>query len=102
MLGVERGIAEANRGSDLKIARLLRADHPYVCPAYLLAILVGFAYQNFADKARAVIERPAALMTATFMLVVFAFLWLLTSLAARRWNRERRFEKGALGRRSPQ
>ncbi len=89
VLGAERGLREANRGSDLKIPAIFAPIIRYVCPAYLIAILAAFAYQSFPAQVRAVAERPVALMTALFMIVVFAFLWLLTHLAARRWDQAR-------------
>lgn len=87
VIGAERGIKEANRGSDIRIPAVFRYVIRYVCPAYLLAILVGFAYSNFPSQARSVAERPAALLTVGYMVVVFFFLWLLVQAAARRWNR---------------
>jgi len=91
VLGVDAGLKEANRGSALRIPRFFRYIIRYVCPAYLLVILVAFAYRSFPAQARAVAERPVAMLTVLFMLVLFAFLWLLVHLAARRWERERRY-----------
>jgi SNF family Na+-dependent transporter len=91
ILGVDAGLKEANRGSALQIPRIFRVVIRYVCPAYLLAILVAFAYQSFPAQARAVAERPVAMLTVMFMTVLFAFLWLLVHLAARRWEREGRY-----------
>jgi SNF family Na+-dependent transporter len=91
VLGVDAGLKEANRGSALRIPRIFRFIIRYVCPAYLLAILLAFAYQSFPAQARAVAERPVAMLTVMFMAVLFAFLWLLVHLAARRWERERRY-----------
>jgi len=89
VLGVDEGLREANRGSDLQIPGFFGPIIRYVCPAYLIAILGAFVYQSFPTQARAVAERPVALVTVTFILFVFTFLWLLTHLAARRWERER-------------
>jgi SNF family Na+-dependent transporter len=95
VLGAEKGIAEANRGSDMRIPRLFIPVVRYVCPAYLIVILTAFAYQSFPDEARKVVENPAALLTAVFMIMVLVFLLLLVHLAARRWERERRFDARA-------
>lgn len=99
VLGAERGIAEANRGSDLRIPGFFGFVIRYVCPVYLLFILGGFAYQNFAAQARAVLARPAALVTVEFMAAVFILLWVLVELAGRRWDRERRWETAVAGER---
>ncbi len=92
VLGAERGLKEANRGGDLRIPRFFAPIIRYVCPTYLALILGAFAYQNFPAQARAVMERPAALLTVCFIGMVFIFLLLLVGLASRRWERERRFE----------
>ena len=89
VLGAESGLKEANRGGDMKIPAIFAPIIRYVCPAYLIAILAAFAYQSLPNQVRAVAERPVALMTAIFILLVFAFLWLLTHLAARRWQTRR-------------
>ena len=91
VLGVDAGLKEANRGSALHIPRIFRPIIRYVCPAYLFIILVAFAYESFPAQARAVAERPVAMLTVIFMVVLFVFLWLLVHLAARRWERERRY-----------
>ena len=95
VLGVDAGLKEANRGSALRIPRFFRFIIRYVCPAYLIVILVAFAYRSFPAQARAVAERPVAMLTVLFMLVLFAFLWLLVHLAARRWERENRYAASA-------
>ena len=91
VLGVDAGLKEANRGSALQIPRIFRFIIRYVCPAYLLAILVRVRLPELPAQARAVAERPVAMLTVMFMAVLFAFLWLLVHLAARRWERERRY-----------
>jgi SNF family Na+-dependent transporter len=90
VLGVDKGLREANRGSDLRIPAFFGPVIRWVCPAYLIAILGAFAYQSFPAQARAVAGSPVALLTVAFMSIVFVFFWLLTHLAARRWQQERR------------
>ncbi len=91
VVGAEQGIAEANRGSDLRIPRIFAFVIRYVCPSYLLLILGAFAYQNFPAQVRAVAERPAALLTAFYMGATFVFFYILVQLASRRWARDGRY-----------
>lgn len=93
VLGAERGLAEANRGGDIRIPALFAPIIRWVCPAYLLVILGAFAYEKMGTQLRAVFDRPAAAMTMTFLLAVLALFVALTQVAARRWGRERRFER---------
>lgn len=92
VFGAERGIEETNRGSDMRVPGIFAVIIRYVCPAYLIVILGAFAYQNFPDKARAVVADPAALLTVVFMAMVFALILLCVHIAARRWEDEGRFE----------
>ncbi len=91
VLGAERGIEEANRSSDIRIPGVFAPIIRYVCPAYLLAILGGFAWRNLPGQVRAIFERPAAVFTVTFTAIVFVFLFLLVRLAMRRWETQGRF-----------
>lgn len=92
VFGAERGLTEANRGSDLRIPRLFIPVIRYVCPAYLLAILGGFVYQNLGDQIRSITGTPAALLTASFMIVLLIFFGLMVHLATARWEREGRLQ----------
>jgi SNF family Na+-dependent transporter len=89
VVGAERGLEETNRGGELRVPRFVAPIIRYVCPAYLVLILGGFAVQNFPAQARAVGERPAAMLTVLFMAVVFVLLAMLVALAARRWEAQR-------------
>ena len=89
VLGAERGLKEANRGSDLRIPPFFAFIIRYVCPLYLALILGGFAYKNFGTQLDAIVSRPPALLTTVYLLAVLALFILLATLAARRWDRER-------------
>jgi SNF family Na+-dependent transporter len=91
VLGAERGIQEANRGSEIRIPAFFGVIIRYVCPTYLIAILAAFAYQNLPGQVRAIGERPAAMATVVFMGAVLVLLVLLVRQAAARWERESRF-----------
>lgn len=90
VLGAEKGLAEANRGSDLKIPSFVAPLIRYVCPLYLSLILGSFAYQSFGPQIRGLLDRPPALLTAVYLLAVLALFGVLTSLATRRWEGRRR------------
>jgi SNF family Na+-dependent transporter len=97
IFGAERGIAEANRGSDLRIPAFFSIVIRFVAPLFLCAILGAFAWQSFAKQARAVLGNPVALTTAIFLVGLFGLLVALTNTAARRW-RERLDDSGGYGR----
>jgi SNF family Na+-dependent transporter len=90
VLGAEQGLAEANRGSDLRVPAFFAPVIRYVCPIYLALILGSFAYQSFGAQIRSLLDRPPALLTGIYLLAVLALFGVLTSLATRRWERRRR------------
>ena len=86
VMGVDRALEEAHRGAEMRIPRVFRFVIKYVSPAYLLAIFVGFLWQNVGDYARKVLADPAATLTVIFIAVLFAFFTLLVHLAGQRWD----------------
>lgn len=93
VLGAQRGLAEANRGSEIQLPAFLGPVIRWVCPVYLILILAGFAYQNLGAQVRAIVSRPEALLTMVYLLTVLAGFVLLAQLAARRWEREPRKQR---------
>lgn len=90
IVGAERGIEEANRGSALRIPRLFAPVIRYVCPALLLSILAGFAIRSFPSQARAVVGSLPARTTAGFLGAVFVLFVVLVFAADRRWEESER------------
>jgi len=46
VIGAERGVEEMNRGADFHVPRFMPVLLRYVTPAFLIAILVAWTYQN--------------------------------------------------------
>jgi NSS family neurotransmitter:Na+ symporter len=92
VLGAEKGISEANRGGDIRIPPAFAFVIRWVCPAYLLAILVAFAYDSLGAQIAAVVARPAATITALYLIAVLALMVVLVQIASRRWIREGRYD----------
>jgi SNF family Na+-dependent transporter len=90
VLGAERGLREANRGSDLRIPSFFAPIIRYVCPIYLALVLGGFAYQNLGAQARSVLQRPEATITVIYMIAVLILFVCMVRLAERRWDRRGR------------
>ena len=86
IFGAERGIAEANRGSELRIPAFFSILVRYFAPLFLGGILLAFAWHSFPAQARAVMANPVALATALFLAALFALLVALTHAAANRWR----------------
>jgi len=96
VLGAERGIEETNRDSDIRVPKIFAFIIRWVCPAYLIVILGAFTYQNVPDKVRAIAGDPAAVVTVTFMAMVFTLFLLCVHIASRRWEEQNRFSPDAI------
>jgi neurotransmitter:Na+ symporter, NSS family len=77
VLGVDRGIEEAERGAQMRIPPGFRFMMKYITPAYLLIVFGGFAYQ----KLNPYDPKSYIGMIADNVVVQYS-LWLLAAVAA--------------------
>jgi SNF family Na+-dependent transporter len=93
VIGIDRGLQEANRGADLTIPRFFRFIFKYVTPLFLLAILGTWIINTLPGKIAEIREQPEVLLTIIYLIIVFAFLTLMVSLAGENWQRAGKGEK---------
>jgi len=86
VVGVDRGLAEAHRGAEMRIPRVFRFVIKYLCPAYLLVIFAGFLSLNAPAYAAKVVDNPTATVTMLFLVVVAVFFTIAVREAMRRWD----------------
>jgi SNF family Na+-dependent transporter len=87
VIGIDRGMEEANRGADLKIPRFFRFIFKYVTPLFLLAILGAWIVDTLPGKIGEIREQPEVLLTIIYLVIVFSFLALMVGLAGENWQR---------------
>lgn len=91
VLGVDRGMAELDRGSAIRVPRLVGYLLKYVSPVYLLVIFFVWLFQQItAEKGnyfKAVAQEPAAMYAVLFIAMIVIFFTLLVSQSVRRWDR---------------
>jgi SNF family Na+-dependent transporter len=90
VFGVDRGIAEAEQGAQMRIPRVFRFIMKYVTPAYLLIVFAGFAYQNlnpYDEKSYAYRIGQNAVVQYSLLLLagVLAGLLIATWFGEKRW-----------------
>jgi neurotransmitter:Na+ symporter, NSS family len=101
IFGLERGIAEAHEGAQIRIPKAFQFIIKYVSPLYLFVIIVGFALTKLPDTTNAdgsiatgywskVMNDPDTQRTWMFLLAPIATLFVITLIGARRWRREGR------------
>lgn len=91
VIGAEKGLVEANRGSHLRIPeKFFGFMIKYVSPLYLLTIFAMFVGQNVPDYIATVAKSEAAQITLAFVGVLIVFLTILVYLASKRWKEQDR------------
>jgi SNF family Na+-dependent transporter len=93
VLGIDRGIAEAEQGAQMRIPRVFRFIMKYVTPTYLLVVFGGFVYQNanqlINEPEKSVLQKIVDSSVAQYSLlmlgVVAAGLLAATCFGEGRW-----------------
>jgi SNF family Na+-dependent transporter len=90
VFGIDRGIAEAEQGAQMRIPRVFRFIMKYVTPAYLLIVFAGFAYQNlnpFDEKSYAgkIAVNTVVQYSLLLLAVVMVGLLIAIRIGEKRW-----------------
>lgn len=88
VFGVDRGLEEAHRGSEMRIPRIYRPILKYVAPLYLLVVFVAFCVGNLPDWIRAVAGEPVAQLALALIVAVTILLVVCVRIGEKRWRRE--------------
>ncbi len=84
--GVDKGIATAEEGAQMKIPRIFRFIMKYVSPLYLIVVFVMFCIQNLPDYLKALDSNPVAKKSLIFIGFVIVLLVAMTAAGAKRWR----------------
>ncbi|MGB5740222.1 MAG: hypothetical protein WBM54_12785, partial [Woeseia sp.] len=94
VFGIDKALAEAHIGAQLRIPRIFRFIIKYVSPTYLLIIFIGFCWNRVPDYVRSVLTAASdgnpddrvALYSWGVILGTIALLVSVTAIGARRWR----------------
>ncbi|MDH4126435.1 MAG: sodium:calcium symporter [Gammaproteobacteria bacterium] len=94
VFGVDKGLAEAHRGAQIRIPRVFRFIIKYVSPTYLLVIFLGFCWYNLPPYVQSVLGDPksgvlpdrAVIYAWLVILGSIAMLMIVTAIGTRRWR----------------
>jgi SNF family Na+-dependent transporter len=87
IFGVDRGIAEAEQGAQMRIPRVFRFIIKYITPAYLLIVFGGFVYQSMAPYVSKIGSDRVVQYTMALLAAVLSGLLIATWLGEKRWLR---------------
>ena len=105
IFGLDRGIAEAHEGAQIRIPRFFQFVIRYVSPLYLIVVIVGFCWNNLPDPTDAnggpvlggdgkpklgelskILENTDVQIGWAIILATIAGLAALTFVGAKRWR----------------
>ena len=86
VFGVDRGIAEAHRGAQLRIPGFFRFVLKYLSPIYLLVVIVGFCFQSLPGYIQGLADNAVAGWTLGFIGLILVLLMVITRIGERRWQ----------------
>ena len=94
VFGVDKALAEAQRGAQIGIPRIFRFIIKYVSPTYLIVIFLGFCWYNLPPYIESVMgggnpETPEDRSVIYAWLVILgsiALLMVVTAIGTRRWR----------------
>jgi len=86
VFGVDKGIASAEQGAQMKIPAIFRFIMKYVAPVYLIVVFVMFCKQNLPDYIKAMESNPVAVRSLMFIGIVIVILVGMTAVGAKRWR----------------
>lgn len=97
IFGVDKGLAEAHKGAQMRIPGVFRFIIKYVSPAYLLFIFGGFLVQSLPDSTNEdgsvtkgwitqIQEDQTIQISMLVILAVIALLMVCTAIGAKRWR----------------
>lgn len=92
VLGPQRGMAELDRGAEIRIPRPLGFMLKYVSPLYLLIIFGFWLYRQVTSSGSdnmflAIVRNRVVGMSVVFIALVFIFFLMLVAQSVRRWER---------------
>ena len=91
-LGPKRGMAEIDRGAELRVPRLVGFILRYVAPLYLGVIFIAWLVSQIGKKRGEnafyqIIDNPVVTLSIGFIVMVTVFFLLVIGQAVRRWER---------------
>jgi SNF family Na+-dependent transporter len=91
VLGMDQGMAELERGAEIRVPKIFRYIIKYVAPTYLLVIFGVWIYEQFikagGGRLEALQNDPVVQYAVGFLLIVTVLFLLLIAQSVVRWRK---------------
>ncbi len=94
VLGVDKGVEEAQRGAQINLPKVFRFVVKYVSPLYLLTIFALWSNQNLPGYIESLRQGGIPLVTVGVIVGVFVLFLVLVRIAGSRWDEEAAHHQG--------
>ncbi|MDR2346384.1 MAG: sodium:calcium symporter [Planctomycetaceae bacterium] len=88
LFGIDKGVAELERGSRIKIPFIIKFTIKYITPAYLLVICIAWCVQSLPEYSLKIAQDPIRRLSVLVIMSVFIFILIITVIAIKRWRKE--------------
>ena len=92
VLGTRKGMAEINRGAEIRVPQIVGFIIKYVSPVYLLIVFGVWMYQEATKDSgnyfKALKTEPVAMYSVAFIGIVIVLFTLLIAQSVRRWRKQ--------------
>lgn len=100
VMGVDKGMAEIDRGAEIRLPRVLGFVLKYVTPTYLFILFGFFLWDQIRAKPEnnyfyALTHKPMVAISVVFIAVVAALFGMLIAASVRRWRKLETAQEGA-------
>ncbi|MDR1290076.1 MAG: sodium:calcium symporter [Planctomycetaceae bacterium] len=86
--GIDKGIAELERGSRMKIPFVIKFTIKYITPAYLLIIYIAWCFQSLPEYATKICNDSVRMLSVLVIVAVFVLVYVITAISIRQWRKE--------------
>lgn len=87
IFGADKLLAQAQKGSLIRLPKIINFLLKYVSPIYLLVVFVAWANQKVPGYAKTLKTDTVAQMTIYFILAIIVFFLVLIHIAVGRWKK---------------
>lgn len=86
IFGIDKGLAEAHRGAQMRIPGIFRFILKYVTPLFLAAIVISFCIKDLPAWLKAIKDEPLRQGSMALIIGVILFLVICTRIGEKRWR----------------
>lgn len=90
--GIDKGLSELEKGSKMKLPRILKFVIKYVSPTYLILVCCAWVYTKGPENLEKIKGDVVIQFAIAFIAIVFIFFWSVTWIGVKAWEKREKIE----------